>query len=97
MFSTDQARAWLEASGAVIEANAAALADAGEATEVDDGTFAAALRAGLDAVVARGKAELEDKTMVDALTPAVDALDAALAEGRELGQALADVVNGRSG
>ena len=33
----------------------------------------------LEGVVARGKAELGDKTMVDALAPAVDALDAALA------------------
>ena len=41
-------------------------------------TFAAALRAGLDGVVARGKAEPGDKTMYDALAPAVDALDAAV-------------------
>ncbi len=33
----------------------------------------AALRAGLEGVVSRGKAEVGDKTMVDALTPAVDA------------------------
>ena len=32
-------------------------------------------------MVARGKAEPGDKTMVDALAPAVDALDAALAGG----------------
>ena len=38
---------------------------------------AAALAAARDGVVARGKAELEDKTMVDALTPAVDAATAA--------------------
>jgi dihydroxyacetone kinase-like protein len=37
-----------------------------------------ALRAGVDGVVARGKAEAGDKTMYDALAPAVDALDAAL-------------------
>jgi phosphoenolpyruvate---glycerone phosphotransferase subunit DhaL len=42
--------------------------------------FSAALRAGLEGVVARGKAELGDKTMYDALAPAVDALDRALAE-----------------
>lgn len=36
-----------------------------------------ALRAGVDGVVARGKAERDDKTMVDALAPAVDAFDAA--------------------
>ncbi|SNY30864.1 dihydroxyacetone kinase subunit DhaL [Paractinoplanes atraurantiacus] len=33
------------------------------------------LRAGLDGVVARGKAEPGDKTMVDALRPAVEALE----------------------
>ncbi|WP_067532886.1 dihydroxyacetone kinase subunit DhaL [Nocardia crassostreae] len=37
--------------------------------------FARAFRAGLDGVIARGKAELGDKTMVDALAPAADALD----------------------
>ena len=60
----------------------------GEAAEVDDAALAAALRAGLDGVVARGKAQLEDKTMVDALHPALEALDAALADGKDLGGAL---------
>ena len=41
--------------------------------------FAKALRAGLEGIVARGKAEAGDKTMFDALAPAVDALDAELA------------------
>lgn len=40
-----------------------------------------ALRAGLDGVRARGKAEVGDKTLVDALAPAVDAFDAASAKG----------------
>jgi phosphoenolpyruvate---glycerone phosphotransferase subunit DhaL len=43
--------------------------------------WAAALEAGVNGVVARGKAETGDKTMVDALRPAVDALAAALADG----------------
>lgn len=51
---------------------------AGDAAQVDGPAFAAALRAGLDGVVARGKAAVGDKTMLDALVPAVDALDAAL-------------------
>ena len=55
----------------------------------DDETFARALRAGLDGVIARGKAEPGDKTMLDALAPACDALDAALADGQPLGAALA--------
>jgi dihydroxyacetone kinase-like protein len=60
----------------------------GDATEVEGQRLAAALRAGYDSVVARGKAQLEDKTMLDAWHPALEALDAALAEGRELGTAL---------
>ena len=45
--------------------------------EVDLPSFAAATRKGLDGVQARGKARPGDKTMVDALIPAVDALDGA--------------------
>ena len=48
----------------------------------------AALRAGLDGVVARGKAVAEDKTMYDALAPAVDALEAGLKDGLPLREAL---------
>lgn len=50
--------------------------------------FAAALRAGLGGVVDRGKAGPEDKTMYDALAPAVDALDVALADGADLAAGL---------
>ena len=64
----------------------------GSETEVEDERLAAALRAGYDSVVARGKAQLEDKTMLDAWHPALGALDAALAEGRELGPALDEAV-----
>ena len=56
--------------------------------EAEPEDVAAALRAGVDGVRARGKAEPGDKTMIDALGPAVDALDAALAEGASLGDAL---------
>ena len=62
-----------------------ALAGAGE---LDGATLGRALRAGLDGVVARGKAEPGDKTMVDALGPAVDAYDAAVAAGEGVGRAL---------
>jgi phosphoenolpyruvate---glycerone phosphotransferase subunit DhaL len=61
---------------------------AGDREELDAAGFAAALRAGLDGVVARGKAAPGDKTMIDALAPAVDALDAALADGAGLRDAL---------
>jgi dihydroxyacetone kinase-like protein len=60
----------------------------GDATEASDAELAAALRAGYDGVVARGKAQLEDKTMLDAWDPALKALDGALGEGVELGVAL---------
>jgi phosphoenolpyruvate---glycerone phosphotransferase subunit DhaL len=53
----------------------------GDAAPVVPDAFAAALRAGVDGVVARGKAEAGDKTMFDALAPAVEALGAALADG----------------
>jgi dihydroxyacetone kinase-like protein len=60
----------------------------GDAAEAEDTRLAAALRAGYDSVVTRGKAQLEDKTMLDAWHPALAALDAALAGGKELGPAL---------
>ncbi|MBE1547173.1 dihydroxyacetone kinase-like protein [Mycobacterium sp. OAS707] len=60
----------------------------------DDGAdaagFAKALRAGVEGVVQRGRAEAGDKTMFDALAPALDALDAALASGSSLAVALVD-------
>jgi dihydroxyacetone kinase-like protein len=65
---------------------------AGDAAELDGPVFAAALRAGLDGVVARGRAEPGDKTMYDALAPAVDALDAALAGGAALPAAVREAV-----
>lgn len=51
----------------------------GDAQEVDAGAWAGALAAARDGIVARGKAELGDKTMVDAWTPAVVAAQAAAA------------------
>ena len=53
-------------------------------SELDLAGWTAALDAGVQGVKARGKAELEDKTMLDALLPAVDALKA----GSDLGDAL---------
>jgi dihydroxyacetone kinase-like protein len=47
-----------------------------------------ALAAALEGVQARGKAQLGDKTMVDALGPAVDALRSAVAAGSEAPAAL---------
>jgi dihydroxyacetone kinase-like protein len=61
----------------------------GDTESLDAGSLAKALRAGLDGVVSRGKAESGDKTMYDALAPAVDALEAHLAAGESLVAALA--------
>jgi len=60
----------------------------GDARDVDPTVLAAGLRAGLEGVVARGRAEAGDKTMYDSLAPAVDALEATLADGHDLAQAL---------
>ncbi|WP_234539933.1 dihydroxyacetone kinase subunit DhaL [Streptomyces shenzhenensis] len=46
----------------------------GDAAEVSEAQFAEALRAGVDKVMALGGAAPGDKTMIDALVPAVDAL-----------------------
>ena len=48
--------------------------DLGDAAEVTEEQLADALRAGVEAVMVLGGASLGDKTMVDALVPAVDAL-----------------------
>src|SRR4051812_35163129 len=60
-------------------------ADAEPVTAAD---LAAALQAGLGGVVDRGKAGPGDKTMYDALAPAVDALQDALAEHTSLSTGL---------
>lgn len=56
--------------------------------ELSPEDWANALEAALNGVVMRGKAELGDKTMVDALTPAVRALKQATSENKPLGEAL---------
>jgi dihydroxyacetone kinase-like protein len=53
----------------------------GDASEVGAAELAAALRAALEGVRELGKAEEGDKTMVDALAPAVAAFEAAAGEG----------------
>lgn len=63
-------------------------ATAGKA-ELSADDWAAALAAGVAGVQKRGKAERGDKTMLDALLPAVDALQAAVADGTGLDGALA--------
>jgi phosphoenolpyruvate---glycerone phosphotransferase subunit DhaL len=48
----------------------------GEAEDVAPADVARGLRAGLDGIIGLGKANLDDKTMVDAMTPAVEAIEA---------------------
>jgi dihydroxyacetone kinase-like protein len=57
-------------------------------SELEPGHWAEALTKGVEGVVMRGKAELGDKTMVDALVPARDALASALADGVAFDEAL---------
>lgn len=61
---------------------------AGQAAELSPAQWAVVLEAGVKGVQARGKAELEDKTMVDALLPAAEALSAAAASALSLADAL---------
>ncbi|NIJ10906.1 dihydroxyacetone kinase-like protein [Saccharomonospora amisosensis] len=53
----------------------------GQESRLDSEGLVTALRAGLEGVVARGRAEVGDATMVDALSPAVEAAEAAKGEG----------------
>lgn len=50
---------------------------AAEADSLDRELFGTALHAALDGVTSRGKAQQGDKTLIDALAPAVEAYDAA--------------------
>ncbi|MEU1043107.1 dihydroxyacetone kinase subunit DhaL [Streptomyces sp. NPDC005907] len=54
----------------------------GDAPEVSEEQLAQALREGVDAVMALGGAAPGDKTMIDALVPAVDALGQSFAAAR---------------
>lgn len=60
--------------------------------EADVSSLAGALEEGLRGIVALGKAQLQDKTMVDALTPAVEALKKASDDGADLCGALESAV-----
>jgi dihydroxyacetone kinase-like protein len=81
--------AYLKAAGAI----------AGQ-PELDGAAVVAMLTAARDGIVLRGKAEVGDKTMVDAWTPAVDAAAAALADGKtevEILRAAADAAESGAG
>ena len=65
-------------------------ADAKE--ELDNEDLINVLQGAVDGIIQRGRAQLGDKTMVDALLPALDALKAAVAEGQGVADALAAAV-----
>lgn len=56
----------------------------GDSTDIDAYALASALAAARDGVVARGKAETGDKTMIDAWTPAVEAAKNAASDGGDV-------------
>jgi phosphoenolpyruvate---glycerone phosphotransferase subunit DhaL len=60
----------------------------GSASELDLAALATGLHAGLAGIVERGKAEPGDKTMVDALLPAVDAMEMVIKNNGDLAAAV---------
>ena len=66
-----------------------AAAAVGDETELDAAAVAKALQAGMEGVVARGRAEVGDKTMIDALSPAVEAAKNAAEAGADSTKVLA--------
>jgi phosphoenolpyruvate---glycerone phosphotransferase subunit DhaL len=62
-------------------------------SELDLAAFTEALEAGVAGVQKRGKAEPGDKTMVDALLPALEALKQAGGQGTDVTQALAQAAD----
>jgi dihydroxyacetone kinase-like protein len=60
--------------------------------ELTDEDMAALLQAAVEGVVQRGKANLGDKTMLDALSPACDAFKQAVCEGTSTGEAIGKAV-----
>jgi phosphoenolpyruvate---glycerone phosphotransferase subunit DhaL len=61
--------------------------------ELTDEDMVALLQAAVDGVVQRGKANLGDKTMLDALSPAADAFKVAIATGASTPEALQQAVS----
>src|SRR5207244_293813 len=59
-----------------------------DSAELDGTVVVSMLTAARDGIVSRGKAEVGDKTMVDAWTPGVDAARSAAAEGASTGAIL---------
>jgi dihydroxyacetone kinase-like protein len=60
--------------------------------ELDNDDVLSMLQSGVDGIVQRGRAQLEDKTMYDAWAPALTALDVSLGNGDDLVTALSNAV-----
>jgi dihydroxyacetone kinase-like protein len=63
-------------------------------SELEPEDWAGALDAAVDGVQMRGKAEVGDKTMIDALVPARDSFRSALADGASFAEALSKSAEG---
>lgn len=74
--------------GAALRSLGARLGD--DSDDISGADVAAAVKAGADRMQELGKAQLGDKTMLDALLPFADALAAGVAQGKPLAQAWAD-------
>lgn len=70
-----------------------AAASLGDAGEIDADAVAGMIRAARDGIVARGKAEVGDKTMVDAWTPATESAETAATAGATPPEVLAAAAN----
>jgi dihydroxyacetone kinase phosphoprotein-dependent L subunit len=57
-----------------------AAAEAGDRTELNGAELIAVLRAAVAGIMQRGEASLGDKTLLDALVPAIDSLEASLSD-----------------
>jgi dihydroxyacetone kinase-like protein len=60
----------------------------GSATELEVADLATGLHAGRTGILQRGKAEPGDKTMIDALSPALDAMEVVIKNGGDLAVAV---------
>ncbi|MBO9100931.1 MULTISPECIES: dihydroxyacetone kinase subunit DhaL [unclassified Rhizobium] len=60
--------------------------------DIDPKTFSAMLHAGLDGIQSIGSAKVGDKTLLDALVPAIEAFDDAVASGEPFETALQKLV-----
>jgi phosphoenolpyruvate---glycerone phosphotransferase subunit DhaL len=64
-------------------------ATAGTATELDQDTIVAMLRAATEGIKARGRSDVGDKTLLDALVPATDTIERSFADGLDPAATLA--------